>query len=81
MIILSSQQAYSHSTLGATFLASSDGKGCGGTIFDQSGTISSPMYPNKYTNDTICTWELSVPIGAQISANFRSKKEMNLLIF
>lgn len=72
LIILSSQQAYSHSTLGATFLASSDGKGCGGTIFDQSGTISSPMYPNKYTNDTICTWELSVPIGAQISANFRS---------
>ncbi|XP_044765339.1 LOW QUALITY PROTEIN: cubilin-like [Coccinella septempunctata] len=74
LIILSGSQTYTMSSLEATFLASSNGRGCGGKIFDQHGTISSPFYPNNYTDEAICTWEINIPIGAQMKAdvmNFR----------
>ncbi|KAL3289762.1 hypothetical protein HHI36_023157 [Cryptolaemus montrouzieri] len=68
---------YSYSRIEANFVASTQGKGCGGKIFGKSGTITSPMYPSPYKNDTICIWEINIPIGAQVAITI-SRFELGL---
>ncbi|KAL7861400.1 hypothetical protein SRHO_G00128410 [Serrasalmus rhombeus] len=38
---------------------------CGGHLFD-SGSISSPYYPNYYHDNAYCVWQLSAPAGQRI---------------
>uniref|UniRef100_A0AAR2JPD4 CUB and zona pellucida-like domains 1, tandem duplicate 1 n=1 Tax=Pygocentrus nattereri TaxID=42514 RepID=A0AAR2JPD4_PYGNA len=42
---------------------------CGGYYFD-SGSISSPDYPNDYPNYAECVWQISAPAGQTIFLSF-----------
>ncbi|KAH0948163.1 hypothetical protein HN011_006977 [Eciton burchellii] len=46
------------------------GQGCGGRIFNYGGRFTSPLYPNIYRNNTVCTWDLSVPQGFKVIMQF-----------
>lgn len=46
------------------------GRGCGGKIFNYAGSFTSPMYPNEYRNNTICTWDVNVPRGLKVVLTF-----------
>lgn len=46
------------------------GRGCGGRIFNYGGRFTSPLYPNTYRNNTVCTWDVSVPRGFKIILQF-----------
>ncbi|EFN66210.1 Cubilin [Camponotus floridanus] len=46
------------------------GRGCGGRIFNYGGKFTSPLYPNVYRNNTLCTWDVSVPRGFKIILEF-----------
>ena len=34
------------------------GTGCGGTLSDQEGTVTSPNYPDGYDNNMNCEWTI-----------------------
>ena len=44
--------------------------GCGGLIHGQNGTVSSPQWPAEYPPNTECLWEIIVPAGYHIIAQF-----------
>ncbi|KAL1132413.1 hypothetical protein AAG570_010368 [Ranatra chinensis] len=53
-----------------TYTTTTKGRGCGGTIFNYGGIFSSPFYPGNYRNNTICRWDISVPVGNVIAIKF-----------
>ena len=55
------------------YLATDQGRGCGGRFFNYGGIFSSPLYPN--TNRTVndCTWIVSVPQNLKVALKFASK--------
>merc|ERR1712223_2092006 len=48
------------------------GTGCGGTLTDPSGIISSPGFPLPYSNNVDCTWLIQAPPGSTIEIEFMS---------
>ncbi|XP_041486764.1 cubilin isoform X1 [Microtus oregoni] len=44
--------------------------GCGGTLLDDSGLLTSPGYPNNYPNKTHCEWTIIAPSGRPLSVSF-----------
>ncbi|XP_076296135.1 cubilin [Lasioglossum baleicum] len=53
-----------------TFTTTNAGRGCGGRIYNYAGTFTSPLYPNEYRNNTVCTWDVSVPRGLKVLLKF-----------
>ncbi|XP_012136673.2 cubilin [Megachile rotundata] len=53
-----------------TFTSTSEGRGCGGKLYNYAGSFSSPLYPNEYRNNTVCTWDISVPRGMKVVLEF-----------
>lgn len=53
------------------FTSSSNGKGCGGKLFNYLGLFTSPMYPNIYKEDIKCTWDIHVPKGYKVALKFK----------
>ncbi|CAH2282322.1 cubilin [Pelobates cultripes] len=45
---------------------------CGGTLFGDHGSFTSPGYPGTYSNSTDCEWYILAPLGKYISLNFAS---------
>ncbi|KAK6190397.1 hypothetical protein SNE40_002277 [Patella caerulea] len=45
-------------------------KGCDETIEAETGTFSSPNYPNNYPNNQRCTYTIIVPVGSTIQLTF-----------
>ncbi len=43
-----------------------------GSLTEENGTISSPLYPNKYPHNTNCTWNITVTPGLVIHLIFVS---------
>jgi hypothetical protein len=43
---------------------------CGGIIFDSTGVIQSPGYPNRYSNSLECVYEIVQPLGKIIKMEF-----------
>lgn len=56
------------------FTSSSNGKGCGGKLFNYLGLFTSPMYPNIYKEDIKCTWDIHVPKGYKVALKFKGLK-------
>ncbi|KAF7287446.1 hypothetical protein GWI33_001415 [Rhynchophorus ferrugineus] len=52
------------------FIGSKDGIGCGGNLFNYMGKFTSPMYPNIYREEKICTWNVKVPVGYKVALKF-----------
>ncbi|XP_072010324.1 cubilin [Engystomops pustulosus] len=44
--------------------------GCGGTLFGDHGSFTSPEYPASYGNNTDCEWKVAAPSGRTISLGF-----------
>lgn len=44
--------------------------GCGGKLTGSSGTFTSPNYPNYYSPNTTCQWDIEVPVGKFIKLKF-----------
>ena len=50
----------------STELCRASGK-CGGNFTSQSGLITSPSFPNKYSNNADCVYIISQPNGSHVS--------------
>uniref|UniRef100_A0A672HTS6 Cubilin (intrinsic factor-cobalamin receptor) n=1 Tax=Salarias fasciatus TaxID=181472 RepID=A0A672HTS6_SALFA len=44
--------------------------GCGGTLYGDHGSFSSPNYPGTYSNDTYCEWSIRAPRGRVLMITF-----------
>ena len=56
------------------FYASTEGgMGCGGTIYNSRGVVTSPNYPRSYNRVSNCEWILKVPPGQRIQLRFTGK--------
>lgn len=53
-----------------TYVASDQGRGCGGHIYNYGGQISSPMYPQNERQNRDCRWQLMVPQNQVVSVQF-----------
>lgn len=45
-------------------------KGCGGTLFGEHGSFTSPEYPASYGNNTDCEWVIAVPLRRTVNISF-----------
>ena len=50
------------------------GMGCGGTLFNSRGVVTSPNYPQPHNQASNCEWILKVPPGQKIQLKFTSKQ-------
>ncbi|XP_036318853.1 cubilin homolog [Rhagoletis pomonella] len=53
-----------------TYLASRDGPGCGGNLYNNRGTIVNPFYPNNVRNNSNCLWNIRVPSNLHVLLHF-----------
>ncbi|XP_048223975.1 LOW QUALITY PROTEIN: cubilin [Perognathus longimembris pacificus] len=53
---------------GYEILWTSSPSGCGGTLYGDSGLLTSPGFPNTYPNNTHCEWTIEAPSGRPITA-------------
>ncbi|XP_004716072.1 cubilin [Echinops telfairi] len=44
--------------------------GCGGTLYGDSGSFTSPGYPGSYHNNTHCEWTITAPAGRPVTVSF-----------
>ncbi|XP_044150585.1 LOW QUALITY PROTEIN: cubilin [Bufo gargarizans] len=44
--------------------------GCGGTLFGDHGSFTSPEYPASYSNNTDCEWTIAAPSRRAVSISF-----------
>lgn len=44
--------------------------GCGGTLYGDSGSFTSPGYPGTYPNNTHCEWAIIAPAGRPVTVSF-----------
>ncbi|KAJ8276925.1 hypothetical protein GJAV_G00069430 [Gymnothorax javanicus] len=63
-----------HIVSGGGFLAtwSADSSGCGGVIHKDSGTVTSPGYPQNFPPNSECTWRIIAHEGSHLEMSFDS---------
>ncbi|KAG2458577.1 CUBN protein, partial [Polypterus senegalus] len=44
--------------------------GCGGTLYGDHGSFTSPNYPASYANGTDCEWTIVAPVGRVVRVTF-----------
>lgn len=44
--------------------------GCGGILTGYSGTLASPEFPSRYSNNLTCTWTLQIPANGLLKLHF-----------
>ncbi|MED6285606.1 hypothetical protein CHARACLAT_030894, partial [Characodon lateralis] len=44
--------------------------GCGGILYGDHGSFSSPEYPGSYPNNTHCEWSVKAPRGHVVTITF-----------
>lgn len=55
---------------GYEILWTSSPSGCGGTLYGDSGSLTSPGYPGTYPNHTHCEWAIIAPAGRRVTVRF-----------
>uniref|UniRef100_A0A452RIF3 CUB domain-containing protein n=1 Tax=Ursus americanus TaxID=9643 RepID=A0A452RIF3_URSAM len=58
------------SSHGYEILWTSSPSGCGGTLYGDSGSFTSPGYPGTYPNNTHCEWAIIAPAGRPVTVSF-----------
>uniref|UniRef100_U3KLX7 Cubilin n=1 Tax=Oryctolagus cuniculus TaxID=9986 RepID=U3KLX7_RABIT len=58
------------SSQGYEIIWTSSPTGCGGTLYGDSGTFTSPGYPSTYPNNTHCEWTLIAPASRLVTVSF-----------
>ncbi|XP_030055456.1 cubilin isoform X1 [Microcaecilia unicolor] len=44
--------------------------GCGGVLYGDHGSFTSPEYPGTYSNNTDCEWNIIAPVGRIVTISF-----------
>uniref|UniRef100_A0A182QHW3 CUB domain-containing protein n=1 Tax=Anopheles farauti TaxID=69004 RepID=A0A182QHW3_9DIPT len=57
-------------SLDATYVATDQGQGCGGELYNYGGTFSSPLYPLNNRTRMECLWTVSVPHNLVVALRF-----------
>lgn len=55
---------------GYEIIWTSSPSGCGGTLYGDSGLVTSPGYPGTYPNHTHCEWVIIAPGGRPVTVSF-----------
>jgi len=55
------------------------GRGCGGSMFNVKGTVTSPMYPNLYRVSSVCRWDIAVPKPNSVKITFQGMFNLNII--
>ncbi|KAM7237074.1 hypothetical protein CapIbe_011318 [Capra ibex] len=55
---------------GYEIIWTSSPSGCGGTLYGDSGSVTSPGYPGTYPNNTHCEWAILAPAGRPVTVSF-----------
>ncbi|XP_077300380.1 cubilin homolog [Arctopsyche grandis] len=55
----------------AYYVTTDRGRGCGGSVHDVEGTLSSPMYPVPYRTANKCEWTIETPYETLVSVTFK----------
>ena len=50
--------------------------GCGGTLYNTRGVVTSPNFPQGHAQLSNCQWTLKVPPGQKIELRFTRKKKI-----
>ena len=50
--------------------------GCGGTLYNTRGVVTSPNFPQAHAQLSNCQWTLKVPPGQKIELRFTRKKKI-----
>ncbi|XP_060048215.1 cubilin [Erinaceus europaeus] len=58
------------SSQGYEIIWTSSSSGCGGTLYGDSGSVTSPGYPDTYPNHTHCEWTILAPAGRPVTVSF-----------
>ncbi|NP_001003148.2 cubilin precursor [Canis lupus familiaris] len=58
------------SNRGYEIVWTSSPSGCGGTLYGDSGSFTSPGYPGTYPNNTDCEWAIIAPAGRPVTVTF-----------
>ncbi|XP_052870861.1 cubilin homolog [Anopheles cruzii] len=56
--------------LDATYVATDEGQGCGGELFNYGGIFTSPLYPSNNRTRMECLWTVSVPNNLVVALRF-----------
>lgn len=65
-----SKGEYVTTMLDASYLATNQGRGCGGEMFNYGGVFSSPLYPNNNRTRMECIWTVTVPNNLRVALKF-----------
>lgn len=65
-----SQAEHVSTMIDASYLATDQGRGCGGEMFNYGGIFSSPLYPNNNRIRKQCLWTVTVPNNMRIALKF-----------
>lgn len=53
-----------------TYLASTDGPGCGGDFYNTKGLLTNPYFPEHVRNNSDCRWNIRVPSNLKVLLKF-----------
>ncbi|XP_053675116.1 cubilin homolog [Anopheles nili] len=56
--------------LDATYVATDQGQGCGGELYNYGGVFSSPLYPANNRTRMVCLWTVTVPNNLVVALRF-----------
>ena len=59
------------------YVSTEAGRGCGGTLYNTRGVVTSPDYPRPHAQASNCEWTLKVPPGQRIQLRFAGKYMCN----
>ena len=61
------------------YVSTEAGRGCGGTLYNTRGVVTSPDYPRPHAQASNCEWTLKVPPGQRIQLRFASKYTIHII--
>uniref|UniRef100_A0A671XF39 Cubilin n=1 Tax=Sparus aurata TaxID=8175 RepID=A0A671XF39_SPAAU len=70
LLYLRFKSDFSHARDGFEATWTSSTNGCGGTLYGEHGSFSSPNYPGSYPNGTHCEWDIKAPRGRVVTITF-----------
>nr|XP_046226989.1 cubilin [Scatophagus argus] len=70
LLYLRFKSDFSHARDGFEATWTSSPHGCGGTLYGDHGSFSSPNFPGTYPNGTHCEWHITAPRGHVVTITF-----------
>ena len=62
------------------YVSTEAGRGCGGTLYNTRGVVTSPDYPRPHAQASNCEWTLKVPPGQRIQLRFAGKYIIHITV-